>query len=52
MKAVQMFDVCRRMHAIDPFSLMCLDFLVTDYAEFVGMMLDFKNAFMWEEEQA
>lgn len=43
-----MFEICRKMHAIDPYALMCLEFLVTDYQDFIGMMIDFKQAFYWE----
>lgn len=30
-QADQMFLICRKMHQIDPFSLMCLEFLISDY---------------------
>ena len=38
-----MFDLCRRMHAVDPTALMCLDFLVTEYGDFIDMMLDYQR---------
>ena len=38
------------MHEIDPFALMCLDFIVSDYQEFIEMMIDFKRAFYWEAD--
>ena len=49
-EAVKMFEICSRMHKIDPFSLMCLDFLISDYRDFIDMMLDFKRAFHWQSE--
>ena len=49
--APEMFDICQTIYAIDPFSLTCLEFLVNDYETFVDMMLDFKRAFLWEEEE-
>jgi hypothetical protein len=39
------------MYLIDPYSLMCLEYLTTDYLDFIGMMLDFKRAFMWTENE-
>jgi len=46
-----MFMICRKMYLIDPFSLMCLEYFTTDYLDFIGMMLDFKHAFMWTDDQ-
>ena len=46
-----MFDICKRMQQIDAYSLMCLDFLITDYEDFIDMMLDFKRAFYWQPEE-
>ena len=43
-----MFELCRRMNEVDPQSLMILDFLTTDYEDFVQMMVDYRRAFEWE----
>lgn len=40
--AEKMFGIVRRMHAVDPTSLMCLDILVTDYEDFIAMMLEYQ----------
>lgn len=40
--AETMFSIVRRMHAVDPTSLMCLDILVTDYEDFIQMMIDYQ----------
>ena len=50
-EATQMFLICRKMQQIDPYSLMCLDFLTSEYTQFVDMMLDFKKAFLWEGDE-
>ena len=44
-----MFEACSRVHSIDPSCLISLDFILVhaDYEQFVGMMIDFKNAFKW-----
>jgi hypothetical protein len=38
------------MHSIDPYALMCLDFLVTEYEDFINMMLDYRRATEWISE--
>ena len=47
-----MFEAVQRVNSIDPECLFSLNFLLAqeDYNNFVAMMLDYKAAFLWKEE--
>lgn len=41
------------MQQVDPDVLSCLDYLMaaSDYQEFIGLMLDFKEATQWQNDE-
>ena len=43
----------KRMQQVDPDVLSCLDYLMaaSDYQEFIGLMLDFKEATQWQNDE-
>ncbi len=45
----QMYESIARMQRIEPNLLMCMDYLLAgvEYQEFLNMMLDFKEAMGW-----
>lgn len=45
----QMHESIARMQRVDPNVLMCMDYLLAgvEYQEFLNMMLDFKEAMGW-----
>jgi hypothetical protein len=51
--ATQMFEACQRVYMIDPNCLFCLNYLVAqmDYMHFIGMMLEYKQALNWQENE-
>jgi hypothetical protein len=48
-----MFQACQRVYMIDPNCLFCLNFLMAqmDYLHFISMMLEFKDAYLWQENE-
>jgi len=49
-----MFQAVQRVHDVDPECLFSLNFLLAqeDYNNFVDMMLDYKRAFLWKEDDS
>ena len=47
-----MFESIQRVHSIDPNCLFSLNFLLAqdDYNNFIEMMLEYKRAFFWTED--